>query len=236
MLQTMTVTSALGQNWVGCTVCTSKAQVVPRTRAEHRVAGASCRIAACAVALCRSPPVKIQKLYRDSSPYHVHCASCLASYRACRSAPAPYRRALGAVLWHVSCRVAGHVEHKCRPPATIQIIVSLHTLWPSRAHTHCRSPRVQAGHVVARCWRCREPCRTRYYSVGAPYCVPLRVCALLCHNTVCCIVTRHQKWAVAHPTASCTFFFSLVASLLLLRCNSLDNYNLYNSKILRVKF
>ena len=36
---------------------------------------------------------------------------------------------------------------------------------------------------------------------------PLRACALLCHDTVCRIVTQYQKWAVAHPVASSTFFF-----------------------------
>ena len=35
---------------------------------------------------------------------------------------------------------------------------------------------------------------------------PLRACVLLCHDTVCCIVTKPGNWAVAH-SSSCNFFF-----------------------------
>ena len=49
------------------------------------------------------------------------------------------------------------------------------------------------------------PCR-------GPALVPQRCQALLCHNTISCIVTQHQTWAVAHPTAflSRNFFFFLI--------------------------
>ena len=82
----------------GCTRTTLRpcAQrcVAARTRSCH----ASCRNAPGRVtASCHHPPVTIQKLYRDPNLCHAHCALCRARCRAYRSAPAPYRRALGAI-------------------------------------------------------------------------------------------------------------------------------------------
>ena len=128
------------------------------------------------------------------------------------------------------------------------------------------------------CWQCCGPL--------------LRAPTRLCHDTVCCILTQHHIWTVAHSSLLfCTFFFLFssyckttkknmffffksscrtlenyyffffscftycktseknssthyffllslpIAStnLLLPRCSGLDNCNLYNSKILRVK-
>ena len=83
---------------------------------------------------------------------------------------------------------------------------------PGCACARCRSCRaflsavLQAlpGHIVGVAGR-----------VVAQPLASLRCQALLCHNTISCIVTQHQTWAVAHPTAFLSkknfftsFFFS----------------------------
>ena len=57
--------------------------------------------------------------------------------------------------------------------------------------------------------RANRPCRSAADRVAPPGARP----ALLCHDTICCIVTQHQKWAVAHPVvSSAPFFFFFICS------------------------
>ena len=79
----------------------------------------------------------------------------------------------------------------------------------------------QPGHALRACAlpsapRASQPYRgplmvvswRRLGRVVALGCTPLRCPALLCHDTISCIVTQHQTWAVAHPLAKNCFFFS----------------------------
>ena len=66
-----------------------------------------------------------------------------------------------------------------------------------RAHCAGTEPRTRAGPCCGAHWR----------HVVAVGCAPLRCPALLCHDTISCIVTQHQTWAVAHPVAKNCFFF-----------------------------
>ena len=130
MLQIVHVNSALSQNWVGCTVCTPKAQAASAQRqgrayaaralhsgrvhnavswltgsrivaAGRRIVVPGHRVVAVSQAVSRamprvvlSPPGHDTKIVSRLNPYRAHCAFCCACYSACRSAPAPYRRAL----------------------------------------------------------------------------------------------------------------------------------------------
>ena len=78
----------------------------------------------------------------------------------------------------------------------------------------------QLGRARARCWLCRAFLSVVLQAlpghimgvagrVVAQPLAPLHCQALLCHDTISCIVTQHQTWAVAHPIAFLSrFFFS----------------------------
>ena len=120
-------------------------------------------------------------------------------------------------MGHVARRVAAPVVSCCcaqchNPPFTIQKLYRDTPLWPGRTHACCRSP-LSAGRLCReRCWPCRRallrspmPLLGRITPLGAR---PV----LLCHDTICCIVTQHKKWAVAHSTSTAPLFFFFTSS------------------------
>ena len=109
---------------------------------------------------------------------------------------APYRGASCAVLQPVSLPLLRHNA----APSQDTIFVSRHTplarpLTRALGRIACTTRRIvpHAQSCVAEPWPYRGP------SLARP--------CLLCHNTLCCIVTKPGNWAVAHPS-SCKFFFS----------------------------
>ena len=145
-----------------------------------------------------------------------HCVPCRAPYRragccvACLpccivALPAPYRSHVVAV----SPGVSRHTPVS-KPSSCYDTKLCIATLTPS-GQAHARAPLdlclgrpavswglsvvswSSCGHVVGVAWPYRCP-------LAAPS-------VLLCHDTVCCMLTKPGNWAVAH-SSSCNFFFS----------------------------
>ena len=116
----------------------------------------------------------------------------------------PYRGSSCAVSQPVSLPLLRHNA----APSHYTIFVSQHTplarpppcvRWAVSRALHAVSWHM-LGRVMAEPWPYRGP---------SPACP-----CLLCHNTICCFVTKPGNWAVAHPS-SCKFFFSHIFFLLL---------------------
>ena len=137
---------------------------------------------------------------------------CVVSQPPCRDtkivsrhrAPVPCTR-MQLVVWQRAgpCRRVVSRTHAA-PIATQNLC---HDTKPHLARTACRV--VQALLRVG--WPCRTwPC-TRCCAQAGHVAPGHARSATLCHDTVCCIVTQHQKWAVAHSSfIFCTFFFSFI--------------------------
>ena len=155
---------------------------------------------------------------------------CPAVSWPCRGAWAPVTRCVArrviaqSIVSHASCVVSWRIstpysspgvlyrDPKSPPSATIQFFVSRPTLWQGRSCARC-SPLRTGQPCRARGWPYRGPllvvsqeCSAVSWLCPSWPCTPLRACVLLCHDTVCCIVTKPGKWAVAH-SSSCNFFF-----------------------------
>ena len=143
-------------------------------------------------ALCRLPPVMIQKLYRDSNPCRAYYALCCAHCRTCRSAPTPYRRALGAVSRHKAALFSRYKQ-----------LYRDTSKWPISTRAAARPARrlsvsqrllvVLQGRVVV---LLRAPARSGH----------------ACHDTTQCIMTQSWKMGSSPSSLFCTFvcffFFS----------------------------
>ena len=109
-------------------------------------------------------------------------------------------RAHSVVSQHGRCRVVGRVATQKSPSATIQ-----HLYHNSPASQAARARCRTADRVMAHVGRVVGPCRkASWLCRGHPAARP----SALCHDTIHCIVTQTEKWAVAHPV-SCTIFFFL---------------------------
>ena len=171
------------------------ARTSPRPCAQHRVVvhRAPChgRVVVVSQAMlqrcCLCPPVTIQKFVSQLNPYRPHCMSCNArlSQRSCavsQGAVAPYHSPWHAVSRHQACP-SYHETTIC-----IATHLSSQALCARVAACLC----TRANRVVGRAGRI------------------MAVVPLLCHDTICCIVTKTGKWAVSHPVACICFslFFS----------------------------
>ena len=186
--KTVTQNSTLSQNWVGCTRCTPYGPWL-RTHCVHDAV--SWHALGCIVAhmaSCRRPLlVTIQK-------------NCIVTQLLLR-ALCDVSRSRTAVV-HVVSQCAAAVSQpycdvsrpKVAPSATLQKFLSRHSPWPGHARAHCRTPRAQAGRIVA-CvvavlWPYRRPCCAPARPChGPPSCAQASLSAL-CHNTIHCIVTQ----------------------------------------------
>ena len=67
------------------------------------------------------------------------------------------------------------------------------------------------GRVAARTSAVSQGCCVAQHTPAQSYrawlCALRLVSQDLCHDTICCIVTQHQKWAVAHSSSTAPFFF-----------------------------
>ena len=223
--------SVLSQNWVGCIVRTPKAKAMHALPqgSVHAARWAPCHgalgtvswppsycVIACllscrrahtrAIALCRSPPVAIQNLYRDVEAHAARTAHLVA--RAQRNVTTHTSALLRLIA---ACLIALCHDTK--------ICIATHPRGRA-ACARCRSP-LRAG----------RPCRSALLAVLQLCCAPPACTrsivsrpgarpALLCHDTICCIVTQHQKWAVAHPNSTALFFFTHFFSFVLLTARS----------------
>ena len=135
--------------------------------------------------------------------------SCRAHYAPCRSLSWLCRSTLLSCRRVVSQPCCAILRHKRSPLTTIQFLVS--RLTPDQVMHVCahRSP-LRPGRP------CRGDVSCTWLVVSQPCCAPQHAPArsyhglvlLLCHNTICCIVTKAGKWAVAHPVARKPFSFS----------------------------
>ena len=97
-------------------------------------------------------------------------------------------------------------------PITIQNFVSRHSVPSAARPSRARRSPLHEG----RPYRSAVSCAWLAVSwrASARPCAPLRCPALLCHDTINCIVTQHQTWAVAHPIAKNCFFFHIIFFLI----------------------
>ena len=175
----MTQNSVLSQNWVGCTpkaqaerTPSLRRRVVARTsRVPSSVTGAHCRVA--------GPPVTIQKSYCDSTP-------CRAHYASCRAHTLPYRSTAARYI----------ATQKATPSHDTKFVTRL---TPSGKAASARKLAVSQAlsQAVSPAWLVvSQPCCTPQHAPSRPYCA---LAPLLCHDTICCIVTKTGKRVVAHP-------------------------------------
>ena len=169
----------------------------PCLRRSLQYCCANARAGAPCISVAAFAPGHNTKLYRD--PIHVA--------RALRTVSRTSQSYLGACPVVSQCRIATH-------PADLAFLLSRyndcivthlsgHAALMSRYNWLYQDPSHQQGrartllHTFARSRPCRGP-------LAAPS-------VLLCHDTVCCIVTKPGNWAVAHSN-SCNFlfFFSFV--------------------------
>ena len=140
---------------------------------------------------CRNPPSRHRESCRDTTPT-AHAWPCVSQ---------------GAVVPYRSLYRCPYCDTKAAP---------------SHDTNHCI-----ATHPMARpCAQARAVSRGRADCVAAPlrhvvvcHCAPARpchapwrACVLLCQDTVCCIVTKTRKWAIAHPTAFANIFFFICST------------------------
>ena len=148
-------------------------------------------------------------------------ASCRAGPRRVVALPAVLRAScsvswqmlgrIAALLRSLSQPVSRYTQQPSHPPIKIRSFVSRH---PPNSQA-MRSP-LRVGrlcHSVVSCpWLAvSQPCCPPPPPPPPPEHTPTRpyrgVMPLPCHDTICCIVTKAGKWAVAHPAARKPFFF-----------------------------
>ena len=170
-----------------------------RTGRAHCSRWAPCRGVRCAVSwppprlyrgrarLCRKPGRPYRRLYHDTHSTKAMRAHRVVRYRACRR---PKRRIM-AHHGRVAACIAAILQYKsCSQPRYKVCIMTCPLARPcSRGLPHAqRRPAVSwpfNSHIVAQA----RLCRGRVVALG---CAPLRCLALLCHDTISCIVTQHQ--------------------------------------------
>ena len=162
---------------VRCVLCCARCRACRNAPEPYR------RALLCCIAAQRSPPVTIQKLYRNLEPMPRALSCVVALY--CR----PLSRY--KILHHDTPLVARPCVGAAARPCALAAACPC-----ARAAAR---PCARAGRVMARCW---PYCRALGCRVAVPAARPNPT---LCHDTICCIVTQIGKWAVAHPI-SCTFF------------------------------
>ena len=104
------------------------------------------------------------------------------------------------------CRFVSSRAHACmQPPCRDTIFVSRYKTHVTHALglVTCVARRVAhaLGNIVARCY---TPLRA-----GLAARMAMRAQAL-CRDTICCIVTQHQKWAVTHSSSPTHLFFIFI--------------------------
>ena len=141
-----------------------------------------CRVAT----LLPSPPGHDTKIVSRLNSCSAHCAPCRACYRACRSS---MRR----------------IVARCCVVSQRSVVVLYHdTKHRIATHLASQAPRSRRP-IVSRAWLAiSQPYCMPQHALAQPYCA---LAPLLCHDTICCIVTKTGKWTVAHPVACNPFFF-----------------------------
>ena len=169
-----------------------------------RHVAALCRTRCCRVTTQRPLPLfVIQKLYRDIELMSRTVSQAPRSrYKKLYSDSIPAARTVCCVVALCCARTLLVVSRPKRlPPVTIQ---NLYRDLPQRPdHGQARAGRpcsgaswpYSHGRVAASC--CALAPARSYHGLTS----------LLCHDTICCIVTKTEKWEVAHPAACNPFFF-----------------------------
>ena len=191
MIQIVTVNSALSQNWVGCIVRTPKAQSA-RTLCPGcalAVRWAPCRGTLGAVSWLPSCRVAVHT--RVVAPC---CSPLVVIQKLCRDAGVHAARAQRCVIACMRALRRGVAAHVATP-VTIQNLYHDTPLLPGPARALQLTP-ARNQLCRARFWLCCKPCCNAL----------LRACALLCHDTICYIVTQHKKWAITHLAPLHIFF------------------------------
>ena len=208
------------------------------------------------VAPCRSPPVAIQKLYRDAEAH----AACTVPYRSAHTHAVRHVAACLAAPCHntnfcIATHSYGQAGRVPVPPSRVacRVAASCCARQLDRIASSCpvsqynllyRDPNWKMGSsspssllcTLFFFFICSTHCKITIFIFFFISLIEPKIFIIIYFNFFSSCFT-HSK--TPEKKISPTFFFCLippVASLLLLKCSSLDNCNLYNSKILRVKF